>query len=218
MIVIDVHEPIEIVEKLKDMDVLVNVRKLSVGDYVIGKIGIERKSFHDFFRSIIDKRIFSQASRLKEAYEKPIIILEGDYEEALNNVTNPNTLLGEIVSIIIDNDISIIYSRNKRDTATILYLIWSRTRHKKKNIILRYKPHILSMKDRLIFITEGFPGIGYKLADNILFHFGTLRNLALANMSELCNINGIGINKAETIYKILNTDYRKLKKRLGAEE
>ena len=218
MIIVDVHEPIEIVEKLKDMDVLVNVRKLSVGDYVIGKIGIERKSFYDFFRSIIDKRIFSQVSRLKEAYEKPIIILEGDYEEALNNVPNPHTLLGEIISIIIDHDISIIYSRDKKDTAAVLYLIWKRTRYKKKDIIMRYKPHILSMKDRLIFIIEGFPGIGYKLADNILLHFGALRNFALTNISELCNIEGIGINKAETIYKILNIDYRKLKKRLGAEE
>ena len=218
MIIIDVHEPIEIVERLRKRGVRVNVRKLSVGDYVIGNVGIERKSFNDFFSSIIDKRIFSQLSRLREAYEKPLIILEGDYETALDNVPNPNILLGEMISIIIDNNLSIIYSRDKRDTASILYLIWKRMRQQRKKIVLRYKPPILSMKERLIFIIEGFPGIGYKLADNILLHFGTLRSFAITSISELRGIEGIGMNRAETIHKILNTDYRKLRKEPVKEE
>lgn len=218
MIIIDIHEPIEIVERLKGIGVQVKVRKLSVGDYIIGNIGIERKSFHDFFRSIVDKRIFSQISRLKDAFEKPIVILEGDYENALYQLNNPNTIIGEIVSIVVDENIGMIYSRDKDETILILYFIWRHIHRKKISMLMRYKPPMLNDAEKILFIIQGFPGIGYKLADNIMSHYGTLRNFSSTNISELTCIEGIGKIKAGEIYRILNLDYRKLRKKPVEEE
>ena len=212
MIVIDIHEPYDLVELLKKRGAQVKVKKLDVADYVIGNIGVERKSFQDFFRSIIDKRIFSQLERMKEAYEKHILILEGDLQTALYTISNPNVILGEIISIILDMNIGIIYSRDKEETVNILYMIWRRIRREKRETVLRYKPKIMSKKERLLFILEGFPGIGDKLAENILNHYGTIRNFATTSLSELMDIEGIGEKKAKDIIEILTLDYRKLKR------
>ena len=49
-----------------------------IADIVISeKIGIERKGGLDFPASITDNRLAEQLPRLKEAYETPILMLEG---------------------------------------------------------------------------------------------------------------------------------------------
>lgn len=59
-------------------EVIVEEKRLSIGDYRInGRITVERKTTKDFIISIIDGRLFSQASRLKKFAEKPIVVIEG---------------------------------------------------------------------------------------------------------------------------------------------
>jgi len=74
----DTREPRYIIELLSKWGVQTRIKKLDVGDYIIGDIGVERKNVHDFYRSIIDKRIFDQLRRLKEAYNNAILIVEGE--------------------------------------------------------------------------------------------------------------------------------------------
>ncbi|MDR4509048.1 MAG: hypothetical protein MRJ65_12595 [Candidatus Brocadiaceae bacterium] len=59
-------------------DVIVRERRLSMGNYVVNKCIIaERKTTKDFVLSIIDGRLFTQASRLKKYAEIPLMIIEG---------------------------------------------------------------------------------------------------------------------------------------------
>jgi len=107
-------------------------------------------------------------------------------------------------------NIKLLYSREIHETTRILYMLWKRVMTKGKETVLRYKPKMLSRKDRLIFILEGFPGVGDKLAENILNHYRTIRNFANTTLSELMEIEGIGDKKAREIYEILNLDFRKI--------
>lgn len=61
------ERPSGIMEILRKMDgVRLEEKKLSVGDYQINDhIFVERKTTKDFIVSLIDGRLFSQASRLK---------------------------------------------------------------------------------------------------------------------------------------------------------
>ena len=73
-----------VLPELLRLGVRVSIERLEVGDYVVGDTyGIERKTADDLVDSIIDKRLFEQAKLLREAYEKPLIIIEGDLEETV---------------------------------------------------------------------------------------------------------------------------------------
>jgi len=218
MILIDIHEPNDIPELLRRKGAQIRIRRLDVADYIIGDIGIERKTCHDFFRSIIDKRIFNQLERLRESFKKPLLLLEGDLQEALYSVQNPNAILGGLLSVVIDMDIGVIYSRDKEETVNILFLIWRRMHKERKTSVPRFKPRIMSKRDRLLFILEGFPGIGSRLAENILNHYGTIRNFAVTSLSELMSVEGIGEKKAREIIELLTLDYRRLRKMHKEEE
>ena len=65
-------------ELLRELGVIVDFRMLEIGDYILPGYAIERKEIRDFLRSIFSRRIFDQAMRLREVYENPILIVEGD--------------------------------------------------------------------------------------------------------------------------------------------
>jgi len=212
MIIIDDREPDRIKSILYKEGIRIKTMRLTVGDYIIGDLGIERKSTSDFYRSIIDKRIFDQASRLKEAYPKQAIILEGNLEDLLYTSTNPSSILGTLTSLAIDYSIPLIYSRDEEDTARILIYIWRKHTWKKgKEGLPRYKPRIMNDKERLEFIVQGLPKIGPKLAKNILTHYRTLRALFTSSLSELKSIEGLGDKRAQEIYRLITLDYTRLK-------
>lgn len=90
-IIIDVHEvgrkrnAITIfLEKIKYHKVSFSVRKLEVGDIILPNgYAVERKTIRDFLNSLIGDasgrpRLFEQLNALVEAYEHPVLLLEGN--------------------------------------------------------------------------------------------------------------------------------------------
>jgi len=52
------------------------VKRIEIGDFIISeRVAVERKTAADFVSSIVDGRLFDQAAKMKEAYEKPLIII-----------------------------------------------------------------------------------------------------------------------------------------------
>src|SRR5919198_1421521 len=67
---------------------------LLVADFLLGDgVAVERKSARDFVASILDRRLFDQAERLLEAFERPLLILEGDPLDTEIGV-HPNAVRG----------------------------------------------------------------------------------------------------------------------------
>jgi len=109
-------------ELLKKLGALVILENLSVGDYVVGEgVIIERKSVTDFVKSIFDKRLFDQVSKLKETSSNAFIILEGSIERAKRFTSNWNAVLGALVSIQAGYGIGILLSSDVVDTAYLIY-------------------------------------------------------------------------------------------------
>lgn len=206
-IIADIHEPREIIRYLEREGIPVNIRNITPGDYIVGDIGIERKSIHDFIQSIVRKRIFDQIKRLSESYIKSMLILEGDLSELIY-FRDYRPLLGALLAISIDFNTQIIYTRGKEETAYAIKLIWKRLVREKREVVIRYKPKQLSLDDWKIYILEGFPEIGPKLARNLLIRFKTLRNIFNATISQLMDVEGIGEKKAREIYNLINSPYK----------
>jgi len=185
---------------------LVKFKQLNVGDYVISdRIAIERKTLKDFVKSIYEGRIFEQLSRLVEAYEMPIIIVEGDLNDVIFYLENLNIFRGALVSLIINTNVKLLYSLNENETADYISIIARREMKRSKEIftpIIKGKKRIENIKDWQSYILQSFPYIGPKSAKILLREFKTLKDVFNADERKLSSL--IGKEKARKIIEILN--------------
>jgi len=163
----------------------ITAKQLSVGDYIIGDVCIERKSLSDFYDSIVDKRIFSQLKSLKSNYEKRLIIVEGEF--GARNI-HPNAIKGLIASIVIDYKVPIIFTKDSSETADFLGIIDKRA-NKEVLPVMNVKKD-KNEKSMAVDLLCNIPGIGIKSADLLLRHFKSLENVFLAKNDELMEIIG----------------------------
>ncbi|MEM5790889.1 MAG: ERCC4 domain-containing protein [Candidatus Aenigmatarchaeota archaeon] len=205
LIICDYREK-EIIEKLKRSDIVINEQMLEVGDFIISqRVAIERKSYSDFISSIIDGRIFEQASLLRKNFEKPIIIIEG-YS---NREINENALKGALASLLIDFGISILMTRNPLDTAKTIFWIAKKEQFEgKKDIVIKIGKKPKDIKKLQEFIISSFPGISSILGKRLLEKFGSLEKVFNASEEELVKVKGISKNLAKKIKRILVSSYR----------
>ncbi len=195
-----------LIEKLSELAEL-EFSALPVGDYILSdRICIERKSVADFENSIMNGRLFDQVERLKESFPKPVLILEGDGSEYR---LSSNVILGAMLKLYIDYDTQVILSANEDETAEILYMIAKREQENKERL-----PRIAGMKrayseeewQRLVLAS--LPGVGPKIAEEMLRRFKSIKNVANASIEELMHVDKIGRKKATKIYEILNLEYK----------
>ena len=192
---------------LKELGAEVEVRTLDVADYVVSEeIGIERKSANDFIQSIIDGRLFDQVERLKRAYEKPVIIIEGELY-GIRNV-HPNAIRGAITAVTLDWNVPILFSSGKEETAQFIYLMAKREQEeRKKEVRLRSEKKALTLAERQRLIVEGLPNVSATLAKRLLKHFGNVERVFTATEEELKEVEGIGPKKAREIRKVITAPY-----------
>ncbi|MDD5331226.1 MAG: helicase-related protein [Candidatus Nanoarchaeia archaeon] len=128
-----------ILKNLIDENAEVQLKQLKAADYIISeKIGIERKTVKDFVDSLVDQRLMEQMIKLRENFEKPILIIEGTeniYE--IRNV-HKNAIQGALSSIAVDFNIPILYTKDPKETASLL-----------KNISLRETKKQTEMQKKL---------------------------------------------------------------------
>jgi len=170
---VDTNEPKDIAKRLAELGVAVERKKIAPGDYVCGEVGIERKTISDFFRSLVNKRLFEQLRRLRESYPVALLVLEGDLQE-ISEFKNPQAVLGAFVAIEVDERVPILATADKEQTAALLSVIWKRQDRERAAYGLRHKPKTLDLGERQRFIVEGLPNVGETLANNLLEHFGSV--------------------------------------------
>lgn len=216
-LVVDVNEPREIHNRLLELGVPAARRKITPGDYVCGEIGIERKTLHDFFGSLIRKRLFEQLRRLRDAYPVALLILEGDLAE-ISEFKTPRAIFGAFAAIEVDERVPILTTSDREQTAVLLSVIWKRQSKVRAEYGLRHKPKALSVEERQRFLVEGLPSIGDVLARNLLEHFGSVRAVFAADETMLREVPGIGEAKAAEIVAVLGTKYEGRQRRIDEED
>ncbi len=199
-----------ILKELMELGLKIETKSLDVADYIISdRVGIERKTVQDFVNSIIDKRILGQLKNLRNNFESPILIIEGD--EDIYSVRNihPNAIRGMLATIAISFSVPILYSKSPQDTAAIIKVIARREQEdEKKEFSLRLKKKPLTTKELQEFIVESLPGIGPASAKQLLREIGSIKKIANSNHELLKKVDGIGPKRAEEIQKILEEEYK----------
>jgi Fanconi anemia group M protein len=216
-LVVDSNEPEDIPEKLRELGVEFEIKKIAPGDYVLGPIGIERKTLYDFFNSMIRKRLFEQVQRLRDAYPQPLLILEGDLAE-ISTFRHPQSIMGALLALETSERVPVLTTADKGQTALLLSVLWKRQDKGAAEYGLRHKPKALTLDEKQRFIIEGLPSIGETLAKNLLGHFGSVRAIFNASEEELKKVPKIGDLKAAEIVRLMTAKYAGEQKRLDGDE
>lgn len=201
-------------ELLKEFGLKVEYRMLEVGDYIISpECAVERKKERDFLKSLYSGRLFDQAHRLSETYDRPALIVEGKLPLFVEKMARPRTFWGALTTLAFEYGLNVFFTADARQTANLIYTL---TKHRgfarPKGPLIRRKPKARTLEKTQLFLASSLPGIGPKLADRILKRFGTVRRVFSASVAELSSVDGIGRIKAENIAKILDAYYRPAEK------
>ncbi len=202
-----------VVAHLREHPAILEERQLVIGDYICSeKVCAERKTVSDFLSSLVDQRLFSQLESLAAAYEKPILLLEGNSEALFfERSIHPNAIRGALASISLDYRIPIIWTRNPRETAAQLYWIANREQLLEKRVPAIRTPRPQAVPQPL-YLAAGLPGVNTVLAQRLLKKFRSVRALACASPEDLQVVSGIGPEKAQRIVSAFTERYRKQKK------
>jgi len=162
--------------------------QLSVGDYIVNGVCIERKSVSDLKSSIINKRIVQQLLELKQ-YDKRFLIVEGILDEDLySGGIHENAFRGFLLSVVLDFGIGVIFTHGEEDTARYFGVLALQKEKGEQGI--RASKILMSDKEQVQFILEGFPNVGAVKAKKLIENFGSLREIFGASEEELAEILG----------------------------
>ncbi len=197
---------------LKEIGVKVEMKNLPIGDYIVAsETVIERKSVSDFISSVFDGRLFDQCNRLREHFEHPAIIIEGNLDEIVQITENPLVFYGAVSAVALDFKIPVIPTPNASNTAKLLVAMCAR-QGKTKGPFLKKIRKSGDVNRQQLSVLCSLPGVGEKLASRMLERFGSPSNSLNASVAELSKIEGMGESRAQKIRKLLDAENKADKK------
>jgi len=190
---------------LKSVGLNLEVKTLPIGDYIVGpETIVERKSLHDLMSSVFDGRLFDQCSRLKENFQSPIVLMEGNVDEIDEIAENPLVFYGAVSRVALDFRIPIIPTPSAMHTAKLLVSLCSLKETTKGPFLKKIRKSSDLQRQQLSSLCS-LPGIGEKLAIRMLEKFGSPLRVLNATTAELAKVEGLGKSRAEKIKKMLES-------------
>lgn len=197
---------------LRAVGIKIELTTLPVGDYIVApETVVERKSIQDLISSVFDGRLFDQCNRLKEHFEHPAILMEGNVDIIDEITENPLVFYGALSSIALDFKIPIIPTPSASHSAKLLISMCARQNTNKGHFLKKIKKSDDIQKQQLSVLCS-LPGVGEKLATRMLEKFGSPSNTLKASYTELAKIQGLGESRALKIRKMLDAESKSKKK------
>ena len=190
---------------LKSIGLSVETKTLLVGDYIVAsETVVERKSIRDLMSSVFDGRLFDQCSRLKEHFEYPVVLMEGNVDEIDEITDNPMIVYGALSTVALDFKIPVIPTPSAAHTAKLLVSMCSRKESAKGPYLKKIKKSADLEKQQLSVLCS-LPGVGEKFAVRMLERFETPLKAFSASSTEIAKIEGFGQARSKKIKRTLCT-------------
>ena len=193
-----------VVDALRAYGACLTTQRLPLGDYCLDDaLLIERKTLADLAVSIIDGRLFKQASRLVDSKYNPCLILEGSAREAGELSVSREAIQGALVTVSLILGLPVLRATTARETAWLMLTAVRQLRACDKGAMKRagYKPK--GREKRKSYLLQGLPNIGREKAELLLDAFGGVQAVMDASYEELIQVEGIGRITARNIRNIL---------------
>jgi Fanconi anemia group M protein len=203
----------KILKGLRERGADVRVEFLEKGDYIVSdECAFERKTVQDFVYTLTHRYLFEQLFLLKEAYQKPFILIEGYFPIIYRfSRINPSAVWGAMFSLA-KQGVNLIQTTSYRETIDLLY-----TSARQEQIVEKRVPTVHPIKktetlaDAQIFFLASLPNIGREKAINLLTVYETPFN-ALVNLNRWAkDVYGLGPKITEKVGEVLHTPYSESK-------
>jgi DNA excision repair protein ERCC-4 len=192
-------------ELLKAVGMAVEMKTLPIGDYIVApETIVERKSIKDLMASVFDGRLYDQCNRLKENFEHPIVLVEGNVDEIEEITDNPLVFYGALSRVTLEFKIPIIHTPSASHTAKLLVALCSKKDGPTGPYLKKIKKSS-NLETQQLSTLCSLPGIGEKFAVRMLEKFGTPLKVFTATTSELAKVEGLGESRAKKIKNMLTT-------------
>jgi len=204
----DIHEPPFILNKLKSFGLEVEVENLKIGDYTWNEVCIERKTMNDFFNSLYygKKRLWNQAYMMMQNYKWPIFLIEGNLIYPFNQHTfrQYTTFLQAASTLTLKFNMHLFQTRDLNSTVDLIAILYKTSGRGGK--LKPVEKKLSSPAEIREDILTRFPGIGRKIARQLLKRHCTLKNIFNLPIETLTQIQGISKQKAWKMKEILEGD------------
>ncbi|MCH8329312.1 MAG: DEAD/DEAH box helicase [Nanoarchaeota archaeon] len=201
-----------VIKELIELEVELKLDALPTADYILSsRVGVEFKTVEDFVQSIIDGRLLQQIKSLKNNFERPLLVIEGIEDIYSVRNVHANAIRGMLAAITVSYGVPILYTKNFKDTASLLNIIAKREQEGTgKDFSLHPQKRALSIKEQQEYIVSSLPGVGSALSKPLLKYFKSVKNVINAEQKELEKVEKIGKKKAEKIKDIVDREYQTL--------
>jgi Fanconi anemia group M protein len=211
VIYVDIRELRSGIVKYLENETEVFPTTLEVGDYILSeRVGVERKTAQDLINSLVDgnRDLFLQLSDLSKTFSRPILIVEGEDVYSVRNV-HPNAIKGLFASITVDFGIPIVFTKDKEETAEFLKIVARREQEERgERPIVHGKKTFKTLSERQEYVVSSIPGVGPKVAKNLLKKFGSVEKVMSASEEELKKAPLVGDKTAKAIREIVGSEYK----------
>ncbi len=199
-----------VVRELSRLGVSIEMRSLLTGDFVLSdRVAVERKTVDDFANSMMDGRLFSQAKTLKESYEKPVLLIEGENWQPTRNVS-PEAIMGALASLLVDYSLPVVRTRTSTETALLLVSLGRREQidegRKPKTRAIPKPEDPAALQE---YIVASLPNVDTVRSRKLLRRFGTVERVFTAQKGELSEVEGIGKTISERVRDIITKLYER---------
>lgn len=199
------ENPSGIPAMLRDRSDNISIRELKAGDYLLdNQLLIERKTAEDFIQSLLSGRLFEQCKKLSESKLPLLMIIEGDIYDTDHRMSQV-AINGALLAIAASWQIPVFYSTGKQDTVDTMIRMGKQI-SKRRRISLPKSKNSKIIANSQVYFLQGLPDIGPKLTLKLIRHFGSIRNIAIAEIKELISVEGIGKGKATKIFNFLRKE------------
>lgn len=200
----------KIVKGLIEKGTSIKTETLEKGDYILSdECAVERKTVQDFVYTLTRRYLFEQIFRLKDAYPKSLLLIEG-YMPIIYKYSHiqPAAVWGAMFNLA-KNGVAMVNTSSQKETIDFLYVA-----AKQEQIVEKRSPTVHAFKktetlsDAQVYFIASLPNIGREKANAILKSYQTPQN-AMINVDDWSKtVNGLGPVITNKVKEILTTPYK----------
>ncbi len=191
----------------------IKTEMLEKGDYILSdQCAVERKTVSDFVYTLTRRFLFEQLYRLRDAYPKSFVIIEG-YMPIIYKYSNiqPQAIWGAMFNLA-KNGIAIINTANQKETIDFLYTAARQEQIiEKRNATVHAFKKYDTLSDAQIYFIASLPSIGREKATAILEIYQTPINALINTDYWEKTVHGLGPTITNRVKDLLNTPHQNKK-------
>jgi Fanconi anemia group M protein len=200
----------KITKGLVEKGVNIKTENLEKGDYILSdQCAVERKTVQDFVYTLTRRYLFEQIFRLKEAYPKSLLLIEG-YMPMIYKFSKiqPTAVWGAMFNLA-KNGIPMVNTASQKETVDFLYVA-----ARQEQVVEKRSPTVHAFKnydtlsEAQVYLISSLPNVGREKATAVLQSYQTPQN-AFINVDDWGKtVNGLGPVITNKVKEVLTTPYK----------